>query len=109
MAAQTSIILVHRLFSLYIEPISALAGAFFALWDQQQPQCLTDAAAAPSALAAEPLPSSSCQVVLTELSNLYLLFAITEAFALRSTANQKVWQSLLLCLLVEGFGHLCTV
>lgn len=96
--------LYYRLFFLYIEPISALVGSFYAFFKQNEYLQLTHATTAPST----PIPLSS-SIVLTQLSNLYLLFALNEALVLRSTRNLRVWKTLLAGLLVADFGHLYTV
>jgi hypothetical protein len=60
----------------------------------------------PSSLAETPL---STKVVLSQLANLYLLFALNEALVLRSTSNLRVWKTLLFGLLLADFGHLYSV
>lgn len=104
--ASTSTIIppVYRLFFLFIEPISALVGAYFSFFQQQAYLELTHAASAP--LTGIPLTT---QVVLRQLSNLYLLFAVNEALVLRSTSDLRVWRTLLFGLLVADFGHLYSV
>jgi hypothetical protein len=94
----------YRLFFLTIEPISALLGAYFAHFQPQAYLQLTHAASAPQ----NHIPIGT-QVVLTQLANLYLLFAINEALVLRSTSNLRVWRTLLFGLLVADFGHLFSV
>jgi hypothetical protein len=94
----------YRLFFLTIEPISALVGTYFAHFQPQTYLQLTHALSAPQT--AIPLGT---QVVLTQLANLYFLFAINEALVLRSTSDLRVWRSLLFGLLVADFGHLYSV
>ena len=94
----------YRLFFLYIEPISALVGAFYAFCKPEVYLHLTHASSAP----ATNIPVSS-RIVLTQLSNLYLLFALNEALVLRSTRDLRVWRTLLAGLLVADFGHLYSV
>jgi hypothetical protein len=94
----------YRLFFLYIEPISALVGAYFAHFQPQTYLELTHAASAPP----ESIPLGT-QVVLTQLANLYFLFAMNEALVLRSTTDLRVWKTLLFGLLVADFGHLYSV
>src|SRR5277367_993392 len=94
----------YRLFFLTIEPISALVGAYFAHFQPQTYLQLTHASSAPS----DTIPLGT-QVVLTQLANLYFLFAINEALVLRSTSNLRVWRTLLFGLLVADFGHLYSV
>lgn len=103
-ASTTSIPLVYCIFFLYIEPISALVGAYFSFFEQQTYLELTHAASAP--LTGIPLTT---QVVLRQLSNLYFLFAVNEALVLRSTSDRKVWRTLLFGLLVADLGHLYSV
>jgi hypothetical protein len=47
--------------------------------------------------------------VLSQLANLYLLFAINEALVLRCTSDLKVWRTVLFGLLVADLGHLYSV
>lgn len=93
----------YRLFFLYIEPISALVGAFYAFFKPDNYLQLTHTSAPSGGI---PL---SCSIVLTQLSNLYLLFALNEAFVLRSTRDLRVWRTLLTGLLMADFGHLYSV
>lgn len=96
--------LAYHIFFLFIEPISALVGAYFSFFQQQTYLQLTHAASAP--LTGIPLTT---QVVLRQLSNLYFLFAFNEALVLRSTSDLRVWRTLLFGLLVADFGHLYSV
>ncbi|EFX00353.1 hypothetical protein CMQ_7355 [Grosmannia clavigera kw1407] len=93
----------YRLFFLLFEPLSALAGAYFAHFAQHDYLTLTDAASAPAS--AVEIPRATA-VVLSQLANLYLLFAINEALVLRSTADLRVWKTVLSGLLLADFGHL---
>lgn len=93
---------LYRLFFLYIEPISALVGAYFAHFDPSAYLLLTHA---PSFVP----PTSGTTAVLSQLANLYFLFAINEAFVLRSTSDLRVWRTLLFGLLVADLGHLWSV
>ena len=101
--AVVSLPLVYRLFFLLIEPLSALAGAYMAFFRPYDYLELTHAASAPL-----PIPHGTT-IVLSQLANLYLFFALNEAIVLRSTSNLRVWKSVLFCLLVADFGHLYTV
>ncbi|CAK7211711.1 hypothetical protein SBRCBS47491_001208 [Sporothrix bragantina] len=95
---------IYRLFFLFIEPVSALVGAYFAHFRQHDYLTMTHAASAPAAAGVEvPVVSS---VVLTQLANLYLLFTLNEALVLRTTADRRVWRTLLFGLLVADLGHL---
>jgi len=97
---------VYRLFFLTIEPMSALVGAFFAYFQPLTYLHLTHSPSAPVSTSAIPL---STNIVLTQLSNLYLLFALNEALVLRSTHDLKVWRTVLFALLIADFGHLYSV
>ena len=92
------------MFFLTIEPISALVGAYFANFQPQTYLQLTHVSSAPHGT----IPLGT-QVVLTQLANLYFLFAINEALVLRSTSDLRVWRTLLFGLLVADFGHLYSV
>ncbi|KAF5358585.1 hypothetical protein D9758_007713 [Tetrapyrgos nigripes] len=103
----------YKLFLLYIEPVSALAGAYYAalrpsdyLRDLTLPQ--TSYATASDAL---PNPALSPEIAasLFQLANLYLLFALNEHLVLSSTNSLTTWRRLLFCLLVADFGHLATL
>ncbi|KAK6197281.1 hypothetical protein LQW54_010743 [Pestalotiopsis sp. IQ-011] len=95
----------YRLFFLVVEPISALVGAFFAHFRQAEYLTLTHAATAPGGAA---IPTGT-SVVLSQLANLYLLFALNEALVLRSTGDLRVWRTVLFVLLVADLGHLYSV
>ncbi|KAK3323041.1 hypothetical protein B0H66DRAFT_218784 [Apodospora peruviana] len=94
---------VYRLFFLLVEPISALIGAYYAYFDQSFYLKLTHAASAP-----EPIPLGTT-IVMSQLANLYLFFAINECLVLRSTTDLRVWKRVLFCLLVGDLGHLYSV
>lgn len=91
----------YRTFFLWIEPAATLLGAFYAWFRPDTYLQLTDAASAPGILG---LPTTT-QVVLRQLGNMYLAFALNEAIVLRSTTDLHVWRSLLFVLLVADFGH----
>ncbi len=95
-----SLPLIYRLFFLVIEPISTLVGAFYAHFRQDEYLALTHADSAPL-----PAPLGT-SVVMSQLANLYFLFALNEALVLRSTGDLRVWKVLLFGLLVADFGHL---
>lgn len=97
----------YRLFFLYIEPISALLGAYYAFFrPEDYIQDLTfpppdfKYAGTPAAL------DTQTSMVLLQLANLYLLFAWNEHFVLRSTDSLRTWRWLLAGLLIADFGHL---
>ncbi|KAJ7598470.1 hypothetical protein C8J56DRAFT_914143 [Mycena floridula] len=99
----------YRLFFLYIEPVSALAGAFYAAF---LPEAYLRDLSLPSTIAPEslmPVLSTQTTMALLQLANLYLLFALNEHLVLSSTNNLKTWRRLLFCLLVADFGHLYTM
>lgn len=100
-----SLPLAYRVFFLVVEPISALVGAYYAHFRQRDYLLLTDSASAP-VLTAIPTGTS---IVLSQLANLYLLFALNEALVLRSTSDLRVWKTVLFVLLVADLGHLYTV
>jgi hypothetical protein len=94
----------YRLFFLTIEPISAVLGAYFAYFQPRTYLHLTHGESAPRS----DIPLGT-QIVLAQLSNLYLLFALNEALVLRSTRDLRVWRALLFGLLIADFGHLWSV
>lgn len=93
----------YTLFFLYVEPISAIVGAYFAHCLPATYLLLTHAESAPSL--GHKLPISTT-VTLSQLANLYLLFAINEGLVLRATSDLRVWRTLLFGLLVADVGHL---
>ena len=93
-----------RVFFLYIEPISALVGAYYSAIESQTFLELTHAPTAPM----HGIPMST-SIILNQLSNLYVLFALNEALILRATTDPKVWCTLLGCLLLADLGHLFSV
>lgn len=101
---------LYSLFFLSIEPLSALAGAYYAHVHPTTYLSLTHSqiSSAPFPTIPSPLPLSTT-IALTQLANLYLLFALNEALVLRSTADLRVWRTLLFGLLVADFGHLWSV
>ncbi|KIW50028.1 hypothetical protein PV05_11652 [Exophiala xenobiotica] len=97
-----SIPLPYIAFFLWIEPFSTLVGAFYAWLKPGTYLELTHAQSAPGILG---VPVST-EVALRQLGNLYVAFAINEAFVLRATTDLRVWRTLLLGLLIADFGHL---
>ncbi|KAF2101671.1 hypothetical protein NA57DRAFT_35748 [Rhizodiscina lignyota] len=95
--------LLYRLFFLYVEPLSTILGAYYAHLEPLTYLTLTHSASAPAFVATIPKGTS---VVLTQLANLYFLFALNEGLVLRSTNDLRVWRTLLFGLLVADFGHL---
>ncbi|KAL6695855.1 hypothetical protein J3F84DRAFT_372198 [Trichoderma pleuroticola] len=92
--------LAYRLFFLFLEPISALVGAFYTHFRQQRYLELLDGATAPEQV------SRGTSVAMSQLANMYFFFAINEALVLRSTRDPRVWRAVLLVLLIADFGHL---
>lgn len=93
--------LIYTLFFLYIEPFSTLVGAYYAHFRPEDYMHMT----LPSGQALHPREP----IVLTQLANLYLLFALNEALVLRATDSRKVWSAFLLGMLVADFGHMYSV
>ena len=92
----TTIPLIYRLFFLYIEPASALVGAYFAHFDQSSYLSLTHSSTATSLLSLTPASSqlpTGVSIIMSQLANLYLLFALNEALVLRSTTDLRVWKT----------------
>jgi hypothetical protein len=96
----------YRIFFLYIEPISTIVGAYFAHFLPFDYLLLTHSSSAPSP--GQRLPISTT-VTLSQLANLYLLFALNEGLVLRATTDLRVWRTLLFGLLVADIGHLYSV
>ena len=101
---------IYILFFLYIEPLSALVGAYYAYFLPTHylhllsfPPTTTTTTTTTSAPTTIPLTT---QIALTQLANLYLLFCLNEALVLRSTRDLRMWRTLLFGLLVADFGHL---
>ena len=105
MAVGAPIPFAYRCFFLFVEPFSAIVGAYSSFFRQQTYLDLTHAV---SARTPTGIPLST-QIVLAQLSNLYFLFAWNEALVLRSTNDLRVWRTLLFCLLVADLGHLYSV
>lgn len=101
---RTGISGIYRAFFLFVEPVSALVGAYFAFFEQNAYLQLTHASSAPEAT----IPLST-RIILAQLSNLYLFFAINEALVLRSTTDVTVWRTVLFALLLADCGHLYSV
>ena len=92
----------YQAFFLWIEPFFALIGAFYAFFLPKTYLDMTRATQFADVLG----PSVATLVALRQLGNLYLAFAINEAVVLRATTDRRVWQALLLGLLIADFGHL---
>jgi hypothetical protein len=92
---------LYRIFFLVIEPISALVGAFFTHFRQETYLTLLNAASAPTTQAPK-----ATSVAMSQLANMFFFFALNEALVLRSTADLRVWRTVLFVLLVADVGHL---
>ena len=103
-AVQAGVPFLYRCFFLYIEPLSTIIGGYYSLLEQQTYLDLTHAPSAPLT----GIPTST-SIVLSQLANLYFLFALNEALVLRSTADLRVWRTLLFGLLLADFGHLSSI
>jgi hypothetical protein len=80
--------LPYRLFFLYVEPISALAGAYYAAAHQDDYLCdLVTPTERQFTRVAVDTPTS---MSLFQLANLYLLFALNEHLVLSSTSSLKL-------------------
>ncbi|KAI5205685.1 hypothetical protein E4T39_02823 [Aureobasidium subglaciale] len=104
-AAMSSIALWYRLFFLYIEPVATAVGAYYAWFQQYEYLDMTYASASAVSLG----PSARESIVLSQLANMYAVFALNEALVLRSTTNLRVWRVFLFGLLLADFGHLYSV
>lgn len=97
---------IYKLFFLYIEPVSALAGAYYAAFrPDDYLRDLSLAGAQPHLLTL----TTQSTMVLLQLANLYLLFALNEHLVLSSTDSLKTWRRLLFVLLIADFGHLVSM
>lgn len=96
--------LLYRLFFLYVEPISAILGAF---WAGARPAEYLGFLTASNTVVSS--PNTPTLISLYQLSNLYLLFALNEHLVLSSTTSRRTWRTLLFCLLVADLGHLATM
>ncbi|KAK6210036.1 hypothetical protein QIS74_11620 [Colletotrichum tabaci] len=94
---------LYRVFFLGIEPVSALIGAYYAHVRPDDYLHLTHAVSKPDVI------PQGTSIVLSQLANLYLFFALNEALVLRSTSDLRVWKTVLFVLLVADMGHLYTV
>lgn len=102
--------LLYTLFFLYIEPVATLVGAYYAHLAQSDYLNLTVPGSDPLPNPFSPSNVSQREsIVLTQLANMYLVFAFNEAFVLRASSDMRVWRVLLLGLLIADFGHLWSV
>ncbi|PFH58772.1 hypothetical protein XA68_13234 [Ophiocordyceps unilateralis] len=96
--------LAYRAFFLFIEPVSALAGAYYCHFRQDQYLELLLHGASTSSTSS-PVPTT-VSVALSQLANMYFFFALIESLVLRCTWDLRVWRTVLLVLLIADFGHL---
>jgi hypothetical protein len=93
----------YTFFFLYLEPMSALIGAAAALFPSVYLSFL-DRSAPESSVKTISLVVSTA---VTQLANLYLFFALTEALVLRAARHHvPAWRALLTAMLIADFGHL---
>ncbi|CAN8097569.1 unnamed protein product [Discula destructiva] len=104
-AGAFSLPLLYRLFFLFIEPVSALVGAYYAHFHQRDYLLLTDPN---TAYVLTTLPTAT-SIVLSQLANMYLFFALNEALVLRATSDLRVWKTVLFVLLLADLGHLYSI
>ncbi|PSK60246.1 Tryprostatin B 6-hydroxylase [Elsinoe australis] len=104
-AASSRLPLLYRLFFLYIEPVATAVGAYYAHFGQKDYLAMTVPSLSPTLLG----PSKVESIVLTQLANMYFVFALNEALVLRATTSREVWRTFLLGLLIADFGHLYSV
>jgi hypothetical protein len=98
---------LYRIFFLYIEPISALAGAYYAAIHPSH--YVLDLVSPTQSNFTRTVLDTPTRMSLSQLANLYLLFALNEHLVLSSTSSLKTWKRLLFCQLVADLGHLATM
>ncbi|OCH94461.1 hypothetical protein OBBRIDRAFT_121089 [Obba rivulosa] len=101
--------ILYRYFFLYIEPLSALVGAWYAFFLPAHYLALLSAAPYNPSIALTPGPPAPTTIALFQLANLYLFFALVEHLVLGATSSRRVWRRLLFCMLLADFGHLATM
>ena len=95
---------------LYIEPVATALGAYYAQFQPREYMEMTMATGTNTFLpGAGGSVSTRETIVLTQLANLYFVFALNEALVLRATNDRRVWAVFLLGLLLADFGHLYSV
>lgn len=97
---------LYQLFFLYVEPVSTVVGAYYAHLQPLTYLSLTHASSSPVSIYNIPTGTT---IVLSQLANLYFLFALNEGLVLRVTKDLAVWRTLLFGLLVADLGHLYSV
>ncbi|KAK6526348.1 hypothetical protein TWF694_004946 [Orbilia ellipsospora] len=96
--------LIYRLLFFYIEPISALGGAYLTHFT---PQKYYSIVLPSSSYTTSPLlMTTELQLALTNLASSYVYFTIMEAVLLRVTNDRNVWRVAILGMLVNDLIHL---
>ena len=95
----------YQLFFLWIEPVATAVGAYYAHFQQHEYMQMTFTNTGAGLLDVTTAES----IVLTQLANMYFVFALNEALVLRSTNDMRVWRTLLLGLFIADFGHIYSV
>jgi hypothetical protein len=97
----------YRIFFLYVEPISTLAGAYYAAIHPTH--YLLDLVSPTQSDFTRAVLDTPTRMSILQLANLYLLLSLNEHLVLSSTSSLKTWRRLLFCLLVADLGHLATM
>jgi len=92
--------LIYRIFFLFFEPACAILGAYGAHVQSELYLSMMHPASASS-----PLPTGTT-MAMSQLANMYLFFGLNEAFVLRSTADLRIWRTVIGGMLVADLGHL---
>ncbi|KAF3929432.1 hypothetical protein AA313_de0202929 [Arthrobotrys entomopaga] len=93
--------LIYRLLFFYLEPISALGGAYLTHFHPQKYYTIVLPDFHP------PLTiTTELQLALTNLASSYVYFTIMEAVLLRVTNDRRVWRVAIVGMLVNDFIHL---
>jgi hypothetical protein len=92
--------------------VATAAGAYYAFFGQREYMDMTMASDL-NVLSAQDGSSIGVStresIVLNQLANMYLAFALNEGLVLRSTRDVHVWRVFLFVLLLADFGHLYSV
>lgn len=93
---------IYRLFFLTIEPACHLMGAYLAYFRPAEYLRLTHAASAPIG---DEVPLAT-KVVLYQVADLCMFFAVCQALVLRSSVDLRVWRALLFAILISDVGYI---
>lgn len=108
---QGSVPIKYRVAFLYVEPAIILMGAYLALFEPQAYLTIVHATTYDSQLntpaTAATIPAVS--VLLAQLANVYVLFALIASTVLPANHDYQVWRAFLRAALVADFGHLLVV